>query len=451
MSKVIKIKKGLNIKLKGSAEKVLEKTEQASKFAIKPTDFQNLTPKLTVKIDDEVKAGSPLFFDKYQPEVLFTSPVSGKVSAINRGERRKILEVVVDATSSIEYEDFGKADPETLSEEQIKEKLLKSGTWSLIIQRPYGVVANPKSSPKAIYISGFDSAPLAPDFDFSLQGEEKNLQSGIDVLNKLTEGKVHLSLNAEYPTTGIFKDLKNVEYHHFTGPHPAGNVGIQIHNICPINKDDVVWTVSPNEVVIIGRLFNEGKYDAHKVIALAGSEVKNPRYYKVIAGTSISNLVKDHVENNNVRFISGNVLTGTKVEKNGYLGSFSNMVTVIPEGDFYEFFGWIAPGFKKFSAAKSYPTYLFPKKQYKLHTNLNGGKRAFVFSGEYEKVLPMDILPVHLLKSILVDDIDKMEQLGIYEIIEEDLALCEFVCTSKIEVQSILRNGINSMIKELGI
>lgn len=451
MSKVIKIKKGLNIKLKGSAEKIFEKAEQASKFAIKPTDFQNLTPKLAVKIDDEVKAGSPLFYDKYQPEVMFTSPVSGKVTAVNRGERRKILEVVIDATSTIDYEDFGKADPESLSEEQIKEKMLKSGVWPLIKQRPYGIVANPKATPKAIFISGFDSAPLAPDFDFALQGEEKNLQTGINVLNKLTQGKVHFSLNAAYPTTGIFKDLKNVEYHYFKGPHPAGNVGIQIHHIDPINKDEAVWTVSPDDAIIIGRLFNEGKFDAHRVIALAGSEVKSPRYYKIIAGSSISNLVKDNLLNENVRFVSGNVLTGTKVEKNGYLGFFHNMVTVIPEGDHYEFFGWIAPGFNKFSAAKSYPTWLMPNKKYTLHTNLNGGKRAFVFSGEYEKVLPMDILPVHLLKSILVDDIDKMEQLGIYEVVEEDLALCEFVCTSKIEVQSILRNGINTMIKELGV
>jgi len=451
MSKVIKIKKGLNIKLKGSAEKIFEKSEQATKFAIKPTDFQNLTPKLTVKIDEEVKAGSPLFFDKYQPEVLFTSPVSGKVTAINRGERRKILEVVIDANSTIDYEDFGTANPETLSDEQIKEKMLKSGVWPLIKQRPYGIIASPKKSPKAIFISGFDSAPLAPDYDFALQGEEKNLQTGINALNKLTKGKVHLSLNAEYPTTGIFKDLKNVEYHHFKGPHPAGNVGIQIYHISPLNKDEVVWTVTPGDAIIIGRLFNEGKFDAHRVIAMAGSEVKNPRYYKVIAGSSILNLVKDNLLSENVRCISGNVLTGSKVEKNGFLGFFDNMITVIPEGNFHEFFGWIAPGFNKFSAAKSYPTWLFPKKEYTLHTNLNGGKRAFVFSGEYENVLPMDILPVHLLKSILVDDIDKMEQLGIYEVIEEDLALCEFVCTSKIEVQSILRNGINTMIKELGV
>lgn len=451
MSKVIKIKKGLNIKLKGSAEKIFEKTEQASKFAIKPTDFQNLTPKLTVKIDDEVKAGSPLFFDKYRPEVQFTSPVSGKISAINRGERRKILEIVIDVNSIVEYEDFGKADPESLSVEQIKEKLLKSGVWPLLKQRPYGIVANPDAKPKAIFISGFDSAPLAPDFDFALQGEVNNLQTGINALNKLTEGNVHLSLNAEYPTTGIFKDLKNVEYHHFKGPHPAGNVGIQIHHVNPINKDEVVWTISPSDAIIIGRLFNEGKFDANRVIALAGSEVKNPRYYKVIAGTSISNLVKDNILSDNVRYISGNVLTGAKIEKNGFLGFFDNMVTVIPEGDHFEFFGWIAPGFNKFSAAKSYPSWLFPKKQYNLHTNLNGGVRAFVFSGEYERVLPMDILPVHLIKSILVDDIDKMEQLGIYELVEEDIALCEFVCTSKIEVQSLLRNGINTMIKELGV
>ena len=449
MSKIIKIKKGLNIKLKGKAENIFEKTEMAKKFAIKPTDFQNLTPKLAVKIDDEVKAGSPLFYDKYNPEILFTSPVSGKVSAIKRGERRRILEVEIDANSSIEYEEFKKGNPLDLSETEIKEKLLKSGIWPFIKQRPYGVTANPNTKPKAIFISSFDTAPLAPDLDLVLQGEEENLQTGINALSKLTEGKIHLGINANFPQTGVFKNLKNVEYHKFSGLHPAGNVGIQIHHISPINKNEIVWTINPQDIVIIGKLFNKGIFDANRIISVAGSEVKNPRYYHTIIGSSITPIVQNNVLSDNVRYISGNILTGTRIASAGYIGYYDSSLTIIPEGNHYEFFGWATPGFKKFSVSKTFFSWLTPNKEYKLDTNFHGGRRAFVFSDDYEKVFPMDILPVHLLKSILVEDIDKMEQLGIYEVIEEDMALCEFVCTSKFEVQETLRKGINLMIKEL--
>lgn len=449
MPKVIKIKRGLDIPMEGKAEKILVQAEPSGMYAVKPIDFPGLTPKLAVKVDHEVKAGSPLFYDKYHPEVLFTSPVSGKVAAITRGERRRILEVVVNADPDISYETFRKGDPESMEREEVIENLQRSGLWPFIRQRPYHVVAKSTDLPKAIFISGFDTAPLAPDYDFVLKEERDAFRAGIKVLSKLTNGDIHIGVNGKFPVSEVFQDLDRVRLHHFTGPHPAGNVGIQIHHIDPVNKGEVVWTVNPQDVVIIGRLFEKGIFDASRIVALAGSEVKTPRYYKTMLGASIAPMVKDNVKEGNVRYISGNVLTGKKILNDGYIGYYDSLVTVIPEGDYFEFLGWALPGLKKYSMSRTFLAWLTPNREFKLDTNIHGGGRAFVMTGQYEKVLPMDIYPVHLLKAILVDDIDKMENLGIYEIAEEDLALCEFVCTSKTEVQSIIRKGIELMIKEL--
>jgi Na+-transporting NADH:ubiquinone oxidoreductase subunit A len=448
MSEVIKIRKGLDIKLLGKAEKTLQSAENANSFALKPTDFTNLTPKMDVKVGDEVKCGSPLFHDKYKPEVLFTSPVSGKVSAINRGERRRILEVVVEPDGKQEKITFKSGNPESMSKEDITENLKKSGCWPFIRQRPYGIIANPMDTPMSVYVSGFDSAPLAPDYDYVLQNQIEDFQTGIDVLGKLTSGKVHLNLNAAN-TASPLKKIKNAVLTQFSGPHPAGNVGIQIHHIRPINKGDLVWYVNPQDLAIIGRLFNKGHFDASRVIAMAGSEVSKPQYYKTTLGTSVEAL-SANTKDGEIRLISGNVLTGTQIAKTGYLGFYDSMVTVIPEGNYFEFLGWALPGFGKLSTSKSYLAWITPNKEFKADTNFHGGKRAFVTTGDYEKVFPMDIMPVQLLKSIIIEDIDKMEQLGIYEVVEEDMALCEFICTSKIEVQEILRTGIDTMIKELG-
>ncbi len=451
MSKVIKIRKGLNIPLVGQPEKVLIRADMAETYAVKPSDFPGLTPKLNVQVGDKVKAGNPLFHDKYRPHIVFSSPVSGEVIEVRRGDRRVIEEVVVRATNSIDYEQFDASNPAQLTREQLVEKLLKSGTWPYLRQRPYGIVANPDDKPKSIFISCFDSAPLSPDMDFAVNGEQEAFQAGIDALKKLTEGDIHLGLNADYPASSVFAKAKNVQVHYFTGPHPAGNVGIQIHHIDPINKGDVVWTVNPLDVIIIGRLFLKGVYDATKVIALAGSDVVKPRYYRIISGVRVDSILKENLVNtdNEHRIISGNVLTGAKIESIGFIGFYDNVVTVIPEGKHHEFFGWMAPGFNKYSASRTFFSKLLPGKSFKLDTNINGGERAYVLTGQYEKVLPMDIYPVHLIKAILANDIDKMEQLGIYEVVEEDLALCEYVCTSKVEVQEILRKGIESMIKEL--
>ena len=448
MPKVVKLKRGFNIRLLGEADKVFGKTEPANYYAVKPVDFHGISPKLNVKAGDKVKNGSPLFFDKKRPDIKFTSPVSGEVTDIKRGAKRRILEIVVQNDHKNDFLSFKQGDINDFSKEDIIKNMLESGLWPCIKQRPYNIVADPDAEPKGIFISAFDTAPLAPDMDFIMGGAEDTFQAGINVLNKLTSGKIHVGVNADYPPAKAFTNAENVVLHYFSGAHPAGNVGIQIHHISPINKGEIAWTIDPQDVIAIGRLFQTGIYDPSKIIALTGSEVDRPRYYRMIKGESVSNIINDNNITGNVRIISGNVLTGTKIEKQGFLGYFDHQVTIIPEGNQYEMFGWLKPGFNKLSAHKSFFSWLMPGKNFKMNTNLHGGRRAFVVSGEYEKVLPMDMYPVHLIKAILVKDIDEMENLGIYEVVEEDLALCEFVCTSKTKVQQILREGINLMIEE---
>jgi Na+-transporting NADH:ubiquinone oxidoreductase subunit A len=448
MSNIIKIRKGLNIKLKGKAEKILVKADPAGKYAVKPADFPGLTPKMLVKEGDAVKAGTPLFMDKYRPEILFASPVSGTLEAVVRGEKRRILEVVVKADGKEAFENFSAGKPVSPDKKTLTEYLLQCGVWPFIRQRPYAVVANPKDTPKSIFISCFDTAPLGPDYDYIFQNIDPNFQAGIDALAVLTPGKVHLGVHSDYPPAAMFTKAKNVEIHEFSGPHPSGNVGVQIHHIDPVNKGETVWCVTPQDVVTIGRLMNKGVYDVSKIIALCGSEVKTPRYYKVIGGCAMT-VFADNIREGNIRYISGNVLTGTRVEPDGYLGFYDSQVTVIPEGNYYEGLGWALPGFGKYSAGRTFFSWVTPDREYNLDTNLHGGRRALVITGQYEKVFPMDIYPEHLVKAILAGEIEKMEQLGIYEVAEEDFALCEFVCTSKTEVQTIIRDGINMMIKEM--
>ena len=450
MSKVVQIKRGLDIKLQGNAEKIFVKASPAEFYGIKPPDFHGLIPKLDIDIGQEVNAGTPLFHDKKRPEILLTSPVSGVVKSVNRGERRRILEVVIEKTGDdIRYESFVKGNPLEMNREKVINNLLKSGLWPAIRQRPYDIIASPDTEPKSIFISAFDTAPLAPDYDFIVKESGTEFQTGINALSKLTNGKIHLNINAEYPASQVFTNAENVQLNSFSGPHPAGNVGIQIHHIDPINKGDIVWYVSPQDVITIGRLFLNGIYDASKIIALSGSEVLNPRYFKLVGGSAINNIIKDNLTEECPRFISGNVLTGTKIESDGFIGFYDSQVTVIPEGYHYEFLGWAMPGFKKYSTTRAFWSWLSPGREYRLNTNLNGGRRAFVMTGQYEKVLPMDIYPMQLLKAILVEDIDLMENLGIYEVSPEDFALCEFVCTSKTEIQKIIRDGLDLMIKEM--
>ncbi|MFI3261818.1 MAG: Na(+)-translocating NADH-quinone reductase subunit A [Rikenellaceae bacterium] len=451
MSKVIRLKKGLDINLIGEAEKVITVAPVAETYAVKPTDFMGVTPKLLVKVDDEVKAGTPLFFDKYNPEVLVAAPISGTIVAINRGAKRKILEIVIAPSAERSYEEFKIGDLASLSREDVVAKILEAGLWSFMTQRPYGIIASSKDTPRDIFVSGFDSAPLAGDVDFMIKECEAEFKTGMEVLKKLTSGKVYLGVS-EKSTTAAFKSLTGVEVNTFSGKHPVGNVGIQIHHTAPISKGDTVWTVNIQDLVILGRLFATGKVDMTRIIAVAGSMIEKPHYCKVISGATLKSVIADSLVKSaetTPRIICGNVLTGEKVAADSYVAYQANAITAIPEGDYYEFLGWIAPRLNKFSVSRSYLSWMCPSKKYNLDTNVNGGERAFVMTGEYEKVLPMDIYPVYLLKAILAGDIDKMENLGIYEVIEEDLALCEFVCTSKIDVQQIVRDGINLMIKEL--
>lgn len=450
MSKIITLRKGLDINLQGKAQETLTDAPLASEYALSPLDFEGVTPKLLVKVGDEVKAGTPLFFNKYDDRILFTSPVSGKVAAVNRGEKRKVLSVTVTPDAVQRYEEFAKPDPKRATRDEIIVLLLRSGLWPMIQQRPYGIIANPSDTPKAIFISAFDSAPLAPDYNFVLRSEQKNLQAGIEALRKLTPGKVHLSVRAK--AEGQMPSLGGVELHAFAGKHPVGNVGVQIHHVDPVNKGEVVWTVNIQDVAVIGRLVNEGRVDMTRIVALTGSEAENPRYIRMISGAKADSVLKGNVKpqqpGDSVRIISGNVLTGRKTDADGFFAFGANQITLIPEGDKYELLGWAMPRFGKFSVSRAYFSWLCPKKAYRLDTNLNGGERPFVVTGLYEKYLPMDIYPMYLLKACLAGDIDKMENLGIYEVVEEDFALCEFVDPSKIDIQQIIRDGINLMIKE---
>jgi Na+-transporting NADH:ubiquinone oxidoreductase subunit A len=445
MANTIRIKKGLNINLIGEAKKEISEIEVV-RYAIKPTDFLGVFPRLLVKEGDAVKAGSPLFIDKYRENIVFTSPVSGVIEEISRGDKRVLEEIRIKPGDNPEYEDFGKTDPSQSSREAIIEKLLKSGTWAMIRQRPYTIIANPADTPRGIYVSGFDTSPLAPDYSMIVKANVADFQLGIDVLAKLAGARVKLGLPGG---KSDFPQVSNTDITYFEGPHPSGNVGIQIHKTDPINKGEIVWVVNPQDVIIIGRLFSKGIYGTSIIIPVCGSEMKNPKYFRTHKGASVRSLVKDNLAQSNVRIISGNVLTGTRIKADGYLGFYHNQFTVIPEGNYYEFFGWALPGLNKFSFSKSFFSYLTPNRKYRLDTNFHGAERAYVMTGQYEQVLPMDIYPMQLIKACLAENIEMMENLGIYEVDEEDFALVEYIDTSKTEIQHIIRNGLDLIRKEM--
>ncbi|UMB59258.1 Na(+)-translocating NADH-quinone reductase subunit A [Lutibacter sp. A80] len=449
MSQDIRIKKGLDIKLKGIAEKVTQKANPCSVYTLKPEDFHSIIPKLSIKVGAKVKAGEAVFYNKANEDMKFPSPVSGELIDIIRGEKRKILAIKIEASNVQEYADFGIKDPKAMKADEIKSHLLAAGCWPFIKQRPYDVIANPANTPKAIFVSGYASAPLAADYDYVLAGKEKELQAAITALSKLTPGTVHVSVgkNANSPLTG----LNNCTLHKVSGPHPSGNVGTQIAKIDPVNKGETVWTISPQDLVIIGELLLTGKFNAERTIALAGSSVEAPKYYTTIIGATISSVVDKKLAGTNNRIISGNVLTGKATDTKGCLGYYDNIITVIPEGNDYELFGWNKPVFNKISATRSLTfSWLNPKKKYDLNTNTNGEHRAFVVTGQYEKVFPLDIFPMQILKACMYKDLDEMEALGMYEVAPEDFALTEFVCISKQPHQEIIRKGLDLMLKEIG-
>ena len=449
MSKDIRIKKGLDIKLVGEAEQVTTDIPTSGVYAIKPEDFHGITPKLIAKEGAEVKAGEALFYSKSDERILFPSPVSGKVTEIVRGAKRKILTVKILSDGKQNYKDFGKQDADKMSAQEVKDYFFASGCWPFIKQRPYDIIANPNQAPKAIFISGYASAPLAADYDYTLAGKEKELQAVLTAISKLTEGKVHVSVDKNGDS--VFSGLNHIELHKVSGPHPIGNVSTQIAQIDPINKGEVVWVVSPQDLVVMGELLLTGKFNITRTIALTGSQFEKPSYVTAIAGANIAHIAASNLNSDKVRIISGNVLSGIQVDEDGFLGYYDNHITAIPEGDDYEFFGWNKPIFNKISTSRALTfSWLNPKKKYDLNTNTNGEHRAFVVTGSYENVFPLDMYPLQFLKACMYKDLDEMENLGGYEVAPEDFALTEFICVSKQPHQKIVREGLDLMREELG-
>ena len=448
MANIIKLRKGLNINLKGRAAETKLPSKSAKEYALMPADFVGVTPKLVVREGDAVKAGDALFVNKNCPEVKFSSPVSGKVTAIVRGDRRKLLCVKVQADESQVFVDFGKKAVEKLTAEEVKNALLEAGLFGYINQLPYAVSTTPDTAPKAIFVSALRDMPLAGDFEYELKGNENDFQTGLSALAKIAT--VYLGVGSQQSAEALLK-AKNVEVNVFNGPCPAGNVSVQVNNVLPVNKGEIVWTVDPTAVIFFGRLFNTGKVDLTRTVAVAGSEVKQPAYVDVLVGTPISVITEGNIDDaRKVRIINGNPLTGIQCTQDDFLGAHTSEVTVIPEGDDNnELAGWIMPRFKEFSANRSYMSWLFGKsKEYTLDARIKGGERKIIMSGEYDRVLPMDIYGEYLIKAIIAGDIDRQEQLGIYEVAPEDFAVAEFVDSSKLELQKIVREGLDILRKE---
>jgi len=447
MSKDIIVKKGLNINLVGDATKTLDISKSSKYYSVYPDDFHGVYPKLTIKADEKVKAGDVLFYDKNNEKVKFVSPVSGKINEIQRGERRKVISIKIEADKEIEYKNLGKLDVKD-DKNKIIDYLLNAGLWPFIKQRPYDVIADPNMSPKSIFISGFSSAPLSADLDYISKGSEEKIQIAIDLLSKLTEGEIHMSVRKN--SDSILSDLKNITIHNVSGPHPAGNVGTLINKVSPVNKGEVVWTISLQDLILIGSVVESGKFSAERIIALVGSSIDNPRYIKTLIGSGMSTILDKGIQDGN-RIISGNVLTGKQTSIKGHLDYYSNTITVIPEGNDYDLFGWTRPIFDKISTSRALTfSWLMPNKKFDLNTNTNGEHRAFVVTGSYEEVFPLDIFPMRILKACMYKDLDEMEALGMYEVAPEDFALTEFVCVSKQPHQDIIRKGLDLMKKELG-
>lgn len=443
----VKIKKGLKLNLKGEAENSIEQAQKSKTVALRPSNFHSLVPKMTIKEGAKIKAGDEVFFSKYSDKTRVVSPVSGTIKEIKRGAKRKILDIIIEADDEIEYKDFGQMDPLQSDSSEVKERIFSTGLGVFLNQRPYDVPADADDTPKAIYISAYDTAPLSACYEVILKDKVENFQTGINALTKLTDGKVYLGVDKQ--SASFLKDIENVELISVSGPHPAGNVGTLIHETEPMNRGERVWTVKPEDVAIIGEQFKTGKFNAERTVVVTGSAAKHRKYFKTIIGAEVASILKDHDDNS--RIISGNVLTGEKIGEDGHINFFSNTLTVIPEGNEHRMFGWIP--FKDnniHSASKTSLSWLFPNRKYEVNTNLNGEERALVVTGEMEEVMPLDIMPMQLIKACMAGDIEKMENLGIYEVVPEDFALVEYTNTSKIEAQEIIRSGLDIMITEVG-
>ena len=484
MPETINIRKGLDIPISGAAELRLTDARSLTTYAVKPTDFVGLTPRLLVEEGQAVLKGDALFVDKHDERIRFTSPVDGHVKAIVRGEKRKLLEVVVEAdfksAGSTGSDCKSSPTPSLQTADEIKEAMLQCGLWTMLRQRPFGVIANPDDKPKAIFVSAFCSAPLAPDYDFVMRGKEEAFKKGLEALTHLMDGMVHVcfrpgqklaSLDCFFPRNDA---KRRIEIHHGKGPHPSGNIGTQIAHIDPINKGEVVWTMSPQDVAVLGELVATGVYNPEKVIAVAGPNIKNPHYYRVKYGACLAEIVKGQLLNNDFpkmddhnaakenRIISGDILSGTQIAANGFLGAYNDLVSILPEGDYYDFMGWLTPGFRKYSFSRTFLSGFMPKSTFKplginlprfenfwkFDTNTHGDERPLVFTGNFERVFPFDIYPTQLIKACIVGDIELMESLGIYEVEPEDFALCEFIDTSKTDILAIVREALEKLRKE---
>jgi Na+-transporting NADH:ubiquinone oxidoreductase subunit A len=455
MTTVITLKKGLDIRLAGKAKEEVHSAGIVGEISIVPDDYQGFTPKVMVKQGDQVLAGTPVLYDKLHPEVVLVSPVSGIVEAVVRGEKRKLLGVKIRPDNKGQFVEFAKQNPNDLSSTEILGRICTAGLFSYIHQRPYDVVANPLVVPRDIFVTGFDTAPLAADVAYLLRGQGESFQAGLNALALLTQGKVYLSIPADQPCKEL-TEAKNVEIFHFRGAHPAGNVGVQINRIKPVNKGETVWTLRAVDVLFIGRLFRLGKVDLSLPVAVCGPGVRQPCYIMALPGIPVASLLNgNQYLEMHARIVSGNPLTGKTVAQDGYLSASSTSLTVLKEGnDIHEFFGWIMPRMDKFSMSGTYLSRfigkLFPAIRYEPDTRLLGGRRALIVSGEYEKVFPMDILPEKLLRACLTGNIEKQENLGIYEVAPEDFSLCEYVCTSKIEIQKTIREALDLLHVENG-
>lgn len=450
MSVDIRIRRGATIHLKGESEKILSEATPSKTYALKPDNFFGIVPRLMVKEGEKLAEGTPVFHSKKDPRIVFVSPVSGTIKEVIRGAKRKILKIVIEHQQGDVISHKIPAS-RSLDRKSITEILLQSGAWPFIKQRPYGIVADPDVTPKAIYISTYSSAPLDVDFQFLLKNHKEEFQKGIDILNALVDTPAVLSVDAAF--SGFFEKIKGVEILRVNGPHPAGNVSVQIHKHMPINTGEKVWEVRPEDVVNIGKLFTDGQYSAQRTVAVAGESVLQPQYIKTKIGALISAVtdITGFDKSRQNRFINGDVLSGKAEALEGHLDFYNNILTIIPEGNQYRMFGWLPFVDNKIpSLSKTSLSWLFGRKGYNVDTNMNGEERAFVVTGEMEKVFPMDIYPMQLLKACMAGDIEKMEALGIYEVIPEDFGLIDYANTSKIEAQEIIREGIELMIKEVG-
>jgi len=441
------LRQGFDVSLQGEAAKQIRRVEGKT-YAVKPTNFIGMSPipKVLPAVGDTVEAGDVLFFDKKKPNVKYVAPVSGEVIEINRGEKRSIASIVILADKEISYKKHT-APALTAGRQEVVDFMLEAGVWPMLRQRPYNVVANETDVPKSIFVSTFDTAPLAPDLGFVIQGREEAFQKGLDVLNVLTPGDVNLGMDGAAESARAFREAKGVKKHYFRGQHPAGNVGIHIHHIDPVSASQIAWTAGVQDVITIGQLFLDGTYDATRYVAVTGAELKKPAYAKTYIGAKVSDLLDDQLNEgaNNLRIVSGDVLSGKQVGADDYLNFYDDQLTELEEGEYYELFGWLLPIAPRPSVSGTFPNKLFGDYKFKADTNSHGEKRAFVLTGQYEKVLPMDVLPQELMKAIMANDFERMEGLGIYELVEEDVAICEFTCVSKQPLQSILREGLDVM------